>query len=136
VAINLAKRAIDIGITVGDEAAALRFYRDTLGLEEIGSQQLPSGGKLYRLACGESHIKLWTGTGAKTKAAPGGPTGTATGNRYWTIHVHGLDALAEKFKGAGFEVPWTPREIAPGRRVAMVADPDGNWVELLEVAQK
>jgi hypothetical protein len=28
---------------------------------------------------------------------------------------------------------WTEREIRPGVRIAMVADPDGNWVEFLQV---
>jgi predicted enzyme related to lactoylglutathione lyase len=33
----------------------------------------------------------------------------------------------------GVTVVWPEREIRPGVRIAMVADPDGNWVEFLQV---
>ena len=35
--------------------------------------------------------------------------------------------------GAGRKVVVEPREIRPGVRISMVEDPDGNWVEFLEV---
>ena len=43
-----------------------------------------------------------------------------------------LEPIVARCKAAGFEVPWEPRELRPGVRVAMVADPDGNWVELMQ----
>ena len=45
-----------------------------------------------------------------------------------------LDSLVEQCAAAGCPVPVAPREIRPGTRIAMVEDPDGNWVELLETA--
>lgn len=36
--VQLAKDSIDLGIVVRDKDAALRFYRDTLGLPQIGEQ--------------------------------------------------------------------------------------------------
>ena len=35
----------------------------------------------------------------------------------------------------GYNVPVAAREIRPGVRIAMVEDPDGNWVEFLESSQ-
>jgi catechol 2,3-dioxygenase-like lactoylglutathione lyase family enzyme len=69
-----AKDSIDLGIVVSDGAKALAFYRDALGLEQIGEQPMQAGGRMYRLLCGASHIKI--ATFPKTpagKAAPGGP---------------------------------------------------------------
>jgi len=130
--VKLAKKAVDLGIVVRDKDAAVKFYRDTLGLEQIGEQAGSTGSVIVRLACGDAHIKIWTGTSPKTMAAPGGPTGSATGNRYWTIHITNLDEVAAQCKAAGYKLAWEPREIRPGVRIAMVEDPDGNWVELLE----
>ena len=132
--VQLAKDSIDLGIVVRDKDAALRFYRDTLGLPQIGEQPVGNGGVMVRLACGNSHIKIWTGTAPALTAAPGGPNGGATGNRYWTIHIKNLKAMVARCKAAGYELPWDIREIRPGVSVAMVVDPDGNWVELLEMS--
>lgn len=130
----LAKEAIDLGIVVKDKDAALRFYCDTLGLPKIGEQPVGNGGLMVRLACGNSHIKIWTGTNPASNTLPGGPGAGATGNRYWTIHVKNLDDMAARCKAAGYELPWDIREIRPGVRVMMVVDPDGNWVELLQAS--
>ena len=34
---------------------------------------------------------------------------------------------------AGAKVVMTAREIRPGVKIAIVADPDGNWVEFLTI---
>jgi len=36
-------------------------------------------------------------------------------------------------EAAGYKVAIKPREIRAGVRISMIEDPDGNWVELLEV---
>ena len=43
-----------------------------------------------------------------------------------------LDGIAQQCKDGGYKVTVEPREIRPGVRIAMVEDPDGNWVEFLE----
>jgi len=35
-------------------------------------------------------------------------------------------------QAGGYTVAVAPREIRPGVRIAMVEDPDGNWVEFLQ----
>ena len=69
------------------------------------------------------------------QANPGGGINGATGYRYWTISVANLEAVVAEAKEAGYQVPWEPREIRAGVSVAMVEDPDGNWVELLQRAE-
>ena len=54
---QVSKDSIDLGIVVTDEKAALGFYRDGLGLEMEGELPLP-GGRMYRLKCGTTIIKL------------------------------------------------------------------------------
>lgn len=135
-AVSLTKNSIDLGIVVKDADAALRFYRDTLGFEDQGTMPMPGGGIMYRLLCGSSLIKLVALAQAPAAtAAPGGIQG-ATGYRYWTISVSNLDETAAACSTAGYKLAVKPREIRPGIRIAMIEDPDGNWVELLEVTPK
>ncbi|MBM3139407.1 MAG: VOC family protein [Chloroflexi bacterium] len=132
--IELAKDSIDLGIIVEDEAAALRFYRDTLGFDYQEAMTMPDGSVMHRMLCGTSLIKVRKlKETPPTKGAPG-PIGAATGYRYWTISVSNLDALVEQCRKAGYKVAVEPREIRPGVRIAMVEDPEGNWVEFLQTA--
>ena len=64
-----------LGIVVTDEKAAVSFYRDVLGLEWEGELPLP-GGRMYRLKCGTTVIKLLKlDKTPAAKPAPGGPAG-------------------------------------------------------------
>ena len=130
--LELAKRAIDLGIVVRDKEAALRFYRDTLALEFVEESDMGNGTKMQRLMCGDTMIKLQTR--AETPAEsnpPGGPAG-ALGIRYWTISVTNIEVVVAAAKAGGYAVPRDVGEIRPGVRIAMIEDPDGNWVELLQ----
>ena len=44
-----------------------------------------------------------------------------------------LEALAAACEEAGYKVAVSPREIRPGIKIAMIEDPDGNWLELVDV---
>jgi catechol 2,3-dioxygenase-like lactoylglutathione lyase family enzyme len=133
--IALNKDSIDIGIVVKDAEAALGFYRDTLGFEDTGSMAMPGGGgTMYRLLCGTTLVKLVAPEAELPAAAPPGGIQGAYGYRYWTISVANLDEVTDRCAAAGRKVVIKPREIRPGVRISMVEDPDGNWVEFLEVA--
>ena len=56
--IGLVKRSLDIGIVVRDAEASLGFYRDVLGLDHLGTIEMPVGASMDQLACDESVIKL------------------------------------------------------------------------------
>jgi catechol 2,3-dioxygenase-like lactoylglutathione lyase family enzyme len=133
--IALTKDSIDIGIVVKDADAALGFYRDTLGFEDTGSMAMPGGGgTMYRLLCGTTLVKLVAPEAELPASAPGGGIQGAYGYRYWTISVSNLDEVTDRCAEAGRTVVVKPREIRPGVRISIVEDPDGNWVEFLEVA--
>lgn len=129
--IQLSKDAIDIGIVTNDLAAATAFYRDLLGLEELGDQSMP-GGLMRRLACGSSTIKLVLPKRPPSAVVPPGGIHNATGYRYWTISVRNLEALVAECEAAGVKIAIPITMTRPGVTIAIVEDPDGNWVELLE----
>ena len=128
---TLTKQAIDLGIVTTNGAAMLAFYRDVLGLKLQGEMPMPGGvGLMHRLLCGDSLIKLVVLPAVPASAAPGGIQGAA-GYRYWTITISNLAEMVAACSAAGAKVVMAEREIRPGVRIAIVADPDGNWVEFL-----
>jgi catechol 2,3-dioxygenase-like lactoylglutathione lyase family enzyme len=131
--VALTKDSIDLGIVVADAATSLAFYRDTLGFEPAGEMPMPlGGGTMYRLMCGTSTIKLVHPGGPVAPAAPGGIPG-AYGFRYFTVSVSNLADITEACSAAGYRVVAPVREIRPGVSISIVADPDGNWVEFLQI---
>jgi catechol 2,3-dioxygenase-like lactoylglutathione lyase family enzyme len=128
--LDIVKDSIDLGIIVTDLEASLRFYRDTLGFPEIEGRTLPDG-TMRRLLCGTTVIKLISVEPQPPDALPGGVRG-ATGYRYWTVSVTGIESAVAQCATAGYEVPVPVTELRPAVWMAMIADPDGNWVELLE----
>jgi catechol 2,3-dioxygenase-like lactoylglutathione lyase family enzyme len=130
-AITLTKDSIDLGIVVRDIDAALAFYRDTLGLEPAGDSAMPGGGRMHRLTCGTSIIKLVVLDPVPAMSAPPGGIPGASGYRYWTISVADVAAAEAACRAGGYSVAVPTREIRPGVTICIVADPDGNWVEFL-----
>ena len=130
--VQLTKDSIDLGIVVKDSDASLAFYRDTLGFEPAGDNPMPGGMHMWRLMCGTSMIKLVKSErGPKAEAPLGGING-ANGYRYWTISVSNLDELVAQCEAGGYKVAVPVTEIRPGTSIAIVEDPDGNWVEFLK----
>lgn len=127
-----AKDSVDVGILVEDIKKSLAFYQRTLGLEKIEEVQMAFG-TFHRLRYGTSDVKLLD---AKTiPAADPLRLRPQAGGRSWTLitfEVHNISSLcnALKEKGVEFFVPET--QIRPGARVAVLKDPDGNLIELIE----
>lgn len=131
--IALAKSSIDLGIVTTNGGPMLAFYRDVIGLAVQGEMPMPGGnGTMHRLLCGDSLIKLVVLPATQAVAAPGG-IGGANGYRYWTITVGNLAEMVQACADAGAKVVMAEREIRKGVRIAMVEDPDGNWVEFLQL---
>jgi glyoxylase I family protein len=132
--VDVKKAAIDIGIVTKDIDAMMTFYGDTLGLEFEGAIPMPGGGTMNRFKVGDSVIKvIELDPAAPAEAAPGGIRG-ASGYRYWTITVGNLQACVQKAADAGARIVVAEKVVREGVTIAIIADPDGNWVELLETS--
>ena len=110
----------------------MAFYHELLGLPLEATIPMPGGGTMRRLKVGDSVVKIVdTDPEPSADGVPGGIR-AATGYRYWTIHVSNLVEALEKIAEAGQKVLLGPKVIREGITIAMVEDPDGNWLELLE----
>jgi catechol 2,3-dioxygenase-like lactoylglutathione lyase family enzyme len=138
--VKLAKQAADIGIVVADLAAQRRFYGEMLELPYAGVLPLP-GGEVHVYLCGDSLLKLYClGEGA---LSDGVPFGSRAGLAYLTLTLDDVDSTFAGLKAKGAAILGEPGdfdggvELAPpvGRmkaRFALVADADGNMIELFE----
>jgi catechol 2,3-dioxygenase-like lactoylglutathione lyase family enzyme len=123
---------IQIGIVVTDLARMTGFYTDILGLTHFRDVPFP-GGTLKMFVLGDACVKLLSFEAPPQLAnPPGGPGGGATGLRYLTVEVDNVAAMADRCAAAGCSIPVPLYEFEEGVPVAIVEDPEGNWVELIQ----
>ncbi|GAA4780576.1 VOC family protein [Actinomycetospora chlora] len=128
-------RVATIVVPVRDQEAALRFYVDTLGMEEVNDVRYPTGERWLEVSPAEGSANL-----CLVLARPERPAGVETG-----IVLFSADVLADLagLRASGLEVdeePLPPGEVvwwsgAPLAGVPVqfrLRDPDGN--SLLVVA--
>ncbi|MCB9416273.1 MAG: VOC family protein [Mycolicibacterium sp.] len=131
-AIELLATNIEVGLVTTNLDAMVGFYEGFLGLPHQGDLDFP-GGTMRRYAIGNNVLKLVTLD--EPPAAPATPGGgpAAAGIRYYTLVVSNVTTAAEQVKAAGYEIAQELAEFAPvpGMGWIFVADPDGNWVELV-----
>lgn len=121
-----------VGIVVQDLAPMVDFYEGLLGFEHLADLEIPNG-VMKRFVSGEAGLKLLAfDEPPATAGVAGGPGGGVTGLRYLTVEVPNVAEAVEKLVGAGCAVPMPVFEHAPGVPVAIVEDPEGNWVELIQ----
>jgi predicted enzyme related to lactoylglutathione lyase len=129
---------VQIGIVVTDLARMMDFYTDILGLTHFrdvpfSGGTLFGGGTVKMLVLGDAGIKLLSFDEPLQLAnPPGGIGGGATGLRYVTVEVDSVAATVDRCAAAGCSIPMPLFEFEEGAPVAVVEDPEGNWVELIQ----
>lgn len=128
--IELSKPTIDIGIVTPDVEASASFYGGVLGFEKLPDVQM-DGFIIRRFQVGDCVLKMLQFDQPPAQRTPTGGLGDVTGIRYWTVSVTNLDPILEKVRAAGRTIVEGPTEVRPGVNIVLIADPDGNIVELV-----
>ena len=111
-----------------DKAKMIEFYGDVLGLRSMPPIRLGPDSEMIRFQVGTAEIKLQASPAAAQ--FPAGPVNAVTGLRVFTFFFPDEAALVARFAARGYPAPaFTAR--AAGGRVAMVQDPERQWVELV-----
>lgn len=126
---RMAKPALDVGLVTAEASPLLDFYVGVAGFERQDPLELPNIGTIHKLACGESILRIMVPVDPPAKDPSASFSATA-GIRYLTLEVDDIDAAAAAVERFGGSITLAPFELRPGRRVAQVADPDGNMIEL------
>jgi predicted enzyme related to lactoylglutathione lyase len=131
-AVELLATSVEIGVVTTNLDEMVDFYENFLGLAHQGDLDFP-GGTMKRYAIGSNVLKLVTlDEPPVAPAVPGGGPAQA-GIRYLTLVVTNVSETARQVADAGHAVAQPLAEFAPvpGMGWMFVADPDGNWVELV-----
>jgi catechol 2,3-dioxygenase-like lactoylglutathione lyase family enzyme len=131
-AVELLAQSVEIGLVTTNRDAMVEFYESFLGLPYQGDLDFP-GGTMKRYAVGNNVLKLVTlDTPPAAPVVPGGGSAQA-GIRYFTLVVTNATEVAGQAEAAGYTLVQPLAEFAPvpGMGWMFVADPDGNWVELV-----
>lgn len=126
-------RLAHVGIAVPDVDAALRFYRDILGLTPRAPEEA-DGARIVSLPFGESEVELLE------PVDPDGPIARFLTRRGPGIHhicyrVPDLDQALDACRDGGYRlIDDTPRQGAGGRRIAFV-HPKATAGILLELTE-
>ena len=110
------------GTSVTDMKRAKGFYEGVLGLKKSrGFGQFNGDEQWVEYDIGAGCLALITGAAEQW---PPHPAGTAP-----ALEVDDFEGYVKKVREAGVKFIWEPRE-SPMCWMAVIADPDGNWVVL------
>ncbi|HZI94503.1 MAG TPA: methylmalonyl-CoA epimerase [Patescibacteria group bacterium] len=124
-----------LGIAVRSLDASLRFYRDALGLEVEGPEEVPAEGvRIAFLAVGQSRVELLEPLGPGTTVARFLDK-RGEGIHHLCLRVADIEAALAALRGKGAEIiEPAPRIGAGGRRIAFI-HPRSTGGVLLELVE-
>lgn len=133
------------GFVVSDLDASVRFYQDAVGLTLIGRRDRDGGPISQILGYEATHIKIaefHLGGGHQLELIEyENPRGADAhiyerngfGASHIAFQVEDVFAAHARLAANGAQPLNPPIEIVPGKKGCYLQDPDGNWVELLEL---
>ena len=139
-----------VAISTPDVERLLGFYRDQLGMQVAVDQSWEEGvaladtvlglqgsaGRQLLLRLGNAYLELFQFT--SPAARPGDPDRPVCdhGFSHLCIDVDDVDATYEKLRAAGVRFHSPPQDLFPGVRTCYSRDPDGNVVEIQQLAPR
>jgi len=119
-----------VAYAVKDIEASRRFYCQGLGLEEAFQLYRDDGtlSIVYLKAGNGSFIELFP----RPDFSPGDPNQVSY--KHLCLHVDGLADMVAELKAKGIELTSDTKEGKDGNLQAWIRDPDGNRIELMQIA--
>ena len=133
------------GFVVADLEKATSFYRDVVGLKVLDNRERTGAAISQVVGYEECHIRavdVGTGDGHKLQLIEyvnpparerQSDERSIIGSSHLCLHVDDIDATFNRLVENGAKKMNPPAELAPGRWACYLQDPDGNWIELLEL---
>jgi catechol 2,3-dioxygenase-like lactoylglutathione lyase family enzyme len=117
-----------VGIKSADVAESLHFYCDLLGLEKL--EELDIFGKSFIFVGNDTvSIEIEAGNPDDSRIDPRSQTGLY----HLAFTVDDVSTLVERLKSEGVPIALEPLSTQPDRLVAFVEDPDGAFIQLIQM---
>ena len=129
--INFTSDTIDIGMVTANDREMLHFYQNVLGFQKEIEIPFPGIGVVNKLNYGAGFIKILVLEKKPLNINPTGDFLTSNGIRYLTINLSNLDEILDTCKTHNINIINPGTIIRPGVTVTLIADPDGNIIELM-----
>ncbi len=133
------------GFVVRDLEKAVEFYRDVIGLTVADTREREGGPISQVVGYEGTHLKIadvWTGDGHKLELIqyvhPAGADRSSSerntlGASHLAFEVDDIESTYERIVSQGARKLNPPVELVPGKKGCYLRDPDGNWIELVEI---
>jgi lactoylglutathione lyase len=122
-----ARKLLHTRYRVNDLDATIRFYRDVLGLEEVGRHKSPRGSELVFLKAPESEEQI------ELCSFPGsGPVQVQPDLTHLAFAVDNLDEFAKHLQKFGLKFSDGPTTTSTGSVFAFIDAPEGYEIELIQ----
>ncbi len=120
-----------LNLRVADLDAMAHFYRDQVGFQEMTRLKRDNGDTwlIYLRITDDQYLELMTGA-ETTQAPPDGPAGVT----HFCFTIDDLDVEKARLSAAGIEMTTPITRGLDGNRGAWIVDPEGNRIELMEMA--
>ena len=132
VKVNLRNGTLDLGIVTNNIDKMLSFYSETLGFEKVGEVPFPGLGVVNKLDCGKCQIKILALEKPPNNENIKGDFTASSGFRYCTMNLTNLKEVVNSCITSNQKVVNEPMEIRSNVWVAIIQDPDGNLIELMQ----
>jgi catechol 2,3-dioxygenase-like lactoylglutathione lyase family enzyme len=123
-------RSVDIGF-VSTDRSLVDFLAAVFELSELDPLEFPQG-TVYRLAGPGGLVKVMVPATPPRPLVRSDPFHAIAGLRYLTVRVDDLDGVLERATVRGASIALGPLDLRPGVRLAVLTDPDGNAIEVIE----
>jgi lactoylglutathione lyase len=116
---------------VNDLEKTARFYRDVLGLAEVGRHKSPRGSELVFMQApgSEELIELCSFPAS-------GPVQVQPDLTHLAFEVEDLEAFGKHLKSLGLEFSDGPTKRSNGGAIAFLDAPEGYEIELIEASKR
>jgi len=117
-----------IGIKASDVDRSLRFYCEILGLESQEELEI-MGKRFYFVGNDTLSIEIEACNPGDKQADPR----TQTGLYHLAFTVDDVEGLVDRLKSEGVPIALEPVSTRPDRIVAFVEDPDGAFIQFIQL---
>jgi len=122
---------LEAGIVSNDGAALAGFYCSAFGFEVVKVLEFPEG-TVHRLARGSTGLKIFQPADEPLPAEDTITWSGRVGFAYAAIHVDDAPAAVDAAVAQGARVTADVTSHRRGARMALITDPDGNMLEILQ----
>ena len=141
----MAQQIMHTGFVVENKERAVAFYRDVVGLRVISEYERQGDAidkvlgyadvhlKSAILDMREGHVLELFQYVIPPPAARPTPERNVVGAAHMAFQVDDIQEAYARWTTGGATALEEPQQIVPGRWICYLQDPDGNWMELVQV---